>query len=133
MKRQGTRAPAVGESRIQQVMRKERPARPWQRNCTTRPASASMRENLGVNSRPARMLLVAMVLVAAGVGCCLFDGDHHGTLDSLDLCSGLAIVSVAAIPLAFVPIYPLPIDRPYMVHAVPLHRLDPPPKSASLS
>jgi len=95
-----------------------------------------MRENLGVNSRPARVLLVAMVLVAAGVGCCLFDGDHHGTLDNgpfLDLCSGLAIVSVAAITLAFVSIYPLPIDRRYVVHAVPLHRLDPPPKSASLS
>ena len=85
---------------------------------------------------PGRVLLGLMVLVIVAVGLCLFHGDEHGSAHDgacLDLCSGLAITSVAMIVLAFVPIHELFVDPPYVVHAVPLHRLDPPPKSPSLS
>jgi hypothetical protein len=77
-----------------------------------------------------------MVVVTIAVGLCLFDGDEHETADhgaSFDLCFGLAIISTAAVVLAFVSMHDLPVDPPYVVHAVPLRRLDPPPKSPSLS
>jgi hypothetical protein len=70
------------------------------------------------------------------VGFCLFDGDEHGTADScasFDLCFGLAINSIAAVVLAFVSMHDLPVDPRSVVHAVPLRRLDPPPKSPSFS
>jgi hypothetical protein len=82
-----------------------------------------------------RVFLALMVLFTVGVGFCIFDADEHGSADdgaSLDLCSGLAITSVAMIVLRFVPIHELSVDPPYVVHAVPLYRLDPPPKSPSL-
>jgi hypothetical protein len=77
-----------------------------------------------------------MVVVTIAVGLCLFDGDEHETADrgaSFDLCFGLAITSIAAVVLAFVSIHDLPVDPPYVVHAVPLRRLDPPPNSSSRS
>ena len=77
-----------------------------------------------------------MILVTIGVGLCLFDGDEHETADSgasFDLCFGLAITSIAAVVLAFVSMHDVPVDPTYVVHAVPLRRLDPPPKSPSLS
>ncbi len=95
-----------------------------------------MKQRLFVKSRPGRVLLAAMVLVTIAGGLCLFDGDEHGTADSgasFDLCFGLAITSLAAVVLAFVSMHDLPVDPPYVVHAVPLRRLDPPPKSPSLS
>ena len=82
------------------------------------------------------MLLAGMVVMILAAGLCLFDGDEHGTAGdgaSFDLCLGLAITSVAAFILAFVTTYELPLDPPYVVHAVPLRGLDPPPKSVSLS
>jgi hypothetical protein len=72
-----------------------------------------------------------MVLMTIAVGLCLFDDDEHGTADSgasFDLCFGLAITSIAAVVLAFVSMHDLPVDPPNMVDAVPLRRLDPPPK-----
>jgi hypothetical protein len=95
-----------------------------------------MRQRLLVNGWPGRVLLAAMVLVIIAVGLCLFHGDEHGTADcgaSFDLCLGLAINSVAVVVLAFVSMHDLPVDPPSLVHAVPLRRLDPPPKSLSLS
>ena len=77
-----------------------------------------------------------MVLTTVAVGFCLFDGDEHGTAGScasFDLCCGLAINSIAAVVLAFVSMHDLPIDPRSVVHAVPLRRLDPPPKSPSFS
>lgn len=95
-----------------------------------------MRQRVLVKSWAGRVLLAAMVLATIAVGLCLFDGDEHGTAESgasFDLCFGLAITSGAAVVLAFVPMHDLPIDPPYVVHSVPLRRLDPPPKSPSLS
>jgi len=95
-----------------------------------------MRQRLLVNCWPGRVLLAAMVLVTIAIGLCLFDGDEHETADHgacFDLCLGLAITSVAAVVLAFVSVHDLPGDPPYLVHEVPLRRLDPPPKSPSLS
>ena len=95
-----------------------------------------MRQRFRMQSWPGRVLLALMVLVTVAVGFCLFDGDEHGTGDtgaSLDLCTGLAITSVAMIVLAFVSMHELSVDPPYVIHAVPLDRLDPPPKSPSLS
>jgi len=77
-----------------------------------------------------------MVLMTVAIGLCLFDGDEHGTAGggaSFDLCFGLAITCVAAVVLTFVSTHDLPLDPPYVVHAVPLRRLDPPPKSFPLS
>ena len=73
-----------------------------------------------------------MVLMTIAVGLCLFDGDEHETADSgaaFDLCFGLAITSIAAVVLAFVSMHDLPVDPRNVVHAVPLRRLDSPPKS----
>lgn len=95
-----------------------------------------MRQRLIMKSWPGRVILAAMVVATIAVGLCLFDGDEHGTADSgasFDLCFGLAITSIAAVVLAFVSMHDLPVDPPYVVHAVPLRRLDPPPKSPSLS
>jgi len=78
-----------------------------------------------------RALLVALALVTVAIGFCLFDGHAHGTTDngmSSHPCCGLAIDSVAVIGLTSILVHPLPLDPPYVVHAVPLHRLDPPPK-----
>lgn len=94
-----------------------------------------MRQRLFVKSWPERLLVAAMVLVTIAVGLCLFDGDEHGTADSgasFDLCFGLAITSIAAVVLAFVSMHDVPVDPTYAIHAVPLRRLDPPPKSPSL-
>jgi hypothetical protein len=99
-------------------------------------ASTAMRRELLANSWAGQVGLVAMILVTAAVGFCLFDGDQHGTTHhgmSIDLCAGLAILSVAVTPVVFAQVHPVPVDPPYMVYAVFLHRLDPPPKSPSLS
>ena len=95
-----------------------------------------MRQRLLLKSWPGRVLLAAMVLVTIAIGLCLFDGDEHETADSgasSDLCFGLAISPIAAVVLTFVSMHDVPVDPPYVVHAVPLRRLDPPPKSPSLS
>lgn len=88
-----------------------------------------------------RALFVAMILVAGAAGFCLLGADEHGTAHhgtthhgmSLDLCAGLAIFSAAVTLAMFAQVYPVPVDPPYVVCAVSLHRLDPPPKSPSLS
>jgi hypothetical protein len=95
-----------------------------------------MRQRLLLKSWPGRVLLAAMVLVTIAVGFCLFDGDGHGMADScasFDLCFGLAINSIAAVKLAFLSMHDLPVDALCVVPAVPLRRLDPPPKSPSFS
>jgi len=95
-----------------------------------------MRQRLLVKSWFGRVLLVAMVFVTIAVGLCLFDGDEHGTAHSgacFDLCFGLAINSIGAVVLAFESMQDLPVDPSSVVHAVPLRRLDPPPKSPALS
>jgi hypothetical protein len=95
-----------------------------------------MRQRLLVKSWPGRVLLAAMVVVTIAAGLCLFDGDEHETADhgaSFDLCFGLAITSIAAVVLAFGSLHDLPVEPPYVVHAVSLRRLDPPPKFPSLS
>jgi len=95
-----------------------------------------MRQRLLLKSWFGRVFLAAMVLVTIAVGFCLCDGDEHEMADScasFDLCFGLAINSIAAVVLAFVSMHDLPVDPPGVVHAVPLRRLDPPPKSPSFS
>ena len=95
-----------------------------------------MRQRLLTQSWPGRVLLAGMILLTIEVGLCLFDGDEHATSDSgasFDLCFGLAITSIAGVVPAFVSMHDVPVDPPYMVHAVPLRRLDPPPKSPALS
>jgi hypothetical protein len=48
-----------------------------------------------------RSLVLVMVLVAAGLGCCVFDGDDHGGQGpSLDLCIVVLNVSFASALLA---------------------------------
>lgn len=95
-----------------------------------------MRQALRVNTWPGSALVAAMVLLTLGIGFCLFDGDDHSAADdgvSFDLCIGLAVVSVSVVLLVFVLAHTLAIDPPYVLHVVPLHRPDPPPKAASLS
>ena len=95
-----------------------------------------MRQRLFRKRWPGRVFLAAMVLVTIAVGLCLFDGDEHETADSgasFDLCFGLAITPTAAVVLAFLSMHDVPVDPPYVVHAVPLRRLDPPPKSPLFS
>jgi hypothetical protein len=95
-----------------------------------------MRQCLLGKSWPGRVLLAAMIVVTIAAGLCLFDGDEHGTAHSgasFDHCCGPAITSIAAVVLAFVSMHDVPVDPPHVVHAVPLRRLDPPPKSPSLS
>ena len=96
-----------------------------------------MRWQLLVRSSMGRVLLVALVLAAGSIGFCLFDVDHHGAATHqgmpLDLCAGVAIFSVAVTLLVIAQVHPVPVDAPDVAYVVPLHRLDPPPKSASLS
>jgi hypothetical protein len=45
----------------------------------------------------ARAVLAAMVLLVLTIGCCVFDGDDHDSMDnhaSLDLCLGMMSVSL---------------------------------------
>ena len=94
-----------------------------------------MRQTFQVNRCPGRVLIAAMALLTLGIGFCLFDGDDHDAVDSVafDLCLGLAIVSIAVAVLTVVLVHSLVVDPPYVVHAISLHGLDPPPKSALLS
>jgi hypothetical protein len=95
-----------------------------------------MREQRFVHSWSGRVLLVAMVVMAGAVGFCLFAVHGHGATDhgmSPDLCAGLAILSVAIALVVCAQLNPMPIDPPYVGYAVPLHLLDHPPKSPSLS
>jgi hypothetical protein len=94
-----------------------------------------MRQTFQVHRSSGRVLIAAMVLLTLGIGLCLFDVDDHHAADgvSFDLCLGLAIVSIAVVVLTVVLVHPLVADPRYVLHAVPLHRLDPPPRSAALS
>lgn len=95
-----------------------------------------MRLRVRIGTLPGRLLVAAMVLVTLGVGLCLFDADDHATADDgvcFDLCLGLAVVSIAVFMLTFVPIHALGADPPYLLRTVLTHRIDPPPKSASLA
>jgi hypothetical protein len=95
-----------------------------------------------VDSWSGQALLVAMVLVAGAIGFCLFDGfcffdvHEHGATGhgmSLDLCAGLAIFSVAMSLVVFAQVHSVAVAPLYVAHPVFLHRLDPPPRSRSLS
>jgi hypothetical protein len=95
-----------------------------------------MRGQVLVHSWSGRVLLLAMVVMAGAAGLCLCAVHAHGAADhgmSPDLCAGLVVFSVAVSLVVFAQVHPVPIDPPYVVYAVPLHRLDPPPKSPSLS
>lgn len=78
-----------------------------------------------------RVLLLVLALLSVGAGLCLFDAHQHDGADgaSFDLCLGFAIVSVGMVSFISVLIETMLLDPPLLLHAVPLHRLDPPPKS----
>ena len=93
-----------------------------------------MRRIFRIDGWPGQALLIAMVLVALGVGLCLFDGDEGGNGLSVDLCVGLlAMLSVATVVLVIGLIHLLSVDKPAIAYAVSLRRLDPPPKRSLLS
>jgi hypothetical protein len=102
-------------------------------------AKASMvNRELLVHGWARRSVIVTMLLVTVAVGSCVFDRDdgHHGTghhAISVDLCGSLAIVSVAVAMALPGPFYALCVDPPDAVRAVAVHRIDPPPRSPSLS
>ena len=82
---------------------------------------------------PGQALLIARVVLTVGVGLCLFAGDVVDNGLSVDLCVGLAILSVATVVLVISLIHVLPIDLPAIAYATLLRRPDPPPKRSALS
>lgn len=92
-----------------------------------------MRRISRMDGWPGQVLLITMVLLTLGVGLCLFDGDEGDNGISVDLCAGLAMLSVATIILVIGLIHCLPIDKPAIAYAVSVRRLDPPPKRSLLS
>jgi hypothetical protein len=89
-----------------------------------------MRELLRVHHRSGLLLALALALLSVGVCFCLFSPhDHHaGHTVSFDLCLGAALVAVAVVGFISFLLHALPIDPPYVFHAVSLHTPDPPPK-----
>jgi hypothetical protein len=84
-----------------------------------------------------RTAAAGAVLLALGIGLCLFDADGHlanGHATSPDLCLAMIIVSVVTVFLAgrLAGSWALlvPVMAPY---TVTIHIPDPPPKSLSLS
>jgi hypothetical protein len=96
-----------------------------------------MRQRFRTRDWKGLVLVGAMVLATLAAGFCLLDGDEHGATSddgaSFDFCLGLAIMSVAVVVLTFISIYSVAADPPSMLHSVPLHLPDPPPKFSSLS
>lgn len=92
-----------------------------------------MRRLFRMDGWPGQALLIAMMLLTLGVGLCLFDGDEGDNGPSVDLCVGLAMLSVATVILVIGLIHLLPIDLPAIGYATSLYRLDPPPKRSVLS
>jgi hypothetical protein len=85
-----------------------------------------------LSGSPGRLLVVALVLLTAGVGLCLFDGyDHHSTHGvAFDLCLGMALMSVALVTFTSMVVHPMATERPFAVRAISLNTPDPPPKPA---
>ena len=88
-----------------------------------------MRDQLRTDAWVGRVFLVAMVVLTVVVGLCLFDDDDMCT----NLCTGLAIFSVAIVLATLGAVQPLPGGPRCAVYVVSLQRLDPPPKSPFLS
>jgi len=78
-----------------------------------------------------RSLVLVMVLVAAGLGCCVFDGDHHGGQGpALDLCVVVLNVSFASALVAGLLLEGWAADRPTVpVRSAWVTVLAPPPRS----
>ena len=84
-----------------------------------------MRDQLRANVWAGRMFIIAMVALTVAVGLCLFDDDDMCS----NLCTGLAMFSVAIVVATLGAVQPLPSGPRCAVYVVSLHRLDPPPKS----
>lgn len=84
-----------------------------------------MRDQLRANVWAGRMFIIAMVALTVAVGLCLFDDDDMCT----NLCTGLAMFSVAIVLATLGAVQPLPSGPRCAVYVVSLQRLDPPPKS----
>lgn len=86
-----------------------------------------MRRLFRMDGWPGHVLLIAVMLLTLGVGLCLGNSGM-----CVDLCLGLAIVSVATIILVVGLIHLLSLDLPATAYAAALYRLDPPPKRSFL-
>lgn len=84
-----------------------------------------MRDQLRANVWAGRMFIIAMVALTVAVGLCLFDDDDMCS----NLCTGLAMFSVAIVLATLGAVQPLPSGPRCAVYVVSLHRVDPPPKS----
>ncbi len=83
-----------------------------------------------------QIVVIILAAITLSIGFCIFDGDHHGTSHhgmSPDLCLGLVVLSFAVTLLGLAEIDRLAAERLSPVRAVPVHRLDPPPKFAPIS
>jgi hypothetical protein len=69
------------------------------------------------------MFIIAMVALTVAVGLCLFDDDEMCS----NLCTGLAMFSVAIVLATLGAVQPLPSGPRCAVYVVSLHRVDPPP------
>lgn len=89
-----------------------------------------MREFLRTHQRSGLLLALTLAILSVGVCFCLFTAhDHHaGHAVSFDLCLGAALVAVAGMGFIWQLLHALPLDPPYVFHAVSLHTPDPPPK-----
>jgi acyl-CoA synthetase (AMP-forming)/AMP-acid ligase II len=89
-----------------------------------------MREFLRVHQRSGLLLVLALAILSVGACFCPFNAhDHHAShAVSFDLCLGAALVAVAALGFISLLLHALPLDPPYVFHAVSLHTPDPPPK-----
>ena len=88
-----------------------------------------MRHRVRLDGWLGRVFLIVMVVLTVVVGLCLFDDDEMCT----NLCTGLAIFSVAMFLAILGAVQPLPSAPRCAVYVVSLHRPDPPPKSSFLS
>ena len=84
-----------------------------------------MRDQLRARVWTGRVFIAAMVALTVAVGLCLFDDDDMCT----NLCTGLAMFSVAIVLATLGAVQPLPSGPRCAAYVVSLHRLDPPPKS----
>lgn len=85
---------------------------------------------------PSQVAVIVLAAVILAIGFCLLDGhqhemSHHGM--SPDLCLGFIVLAFAMTLLGLVEIDRLPAELFCPVRAVSVHRLDPPPKSVTIS
>jgi hypothetical protein len=89
-----------------------------------------MREFLRIHQRSGLLVVLTLAILSIGACFCPFTAhDHHASHTvSFDLCLGAALVAVAVVGFISFLLHALPLDPPYMFHAVSLHTPDPPPK-----